>query len=155
METKTCTKCNETKPITDYYQVTNKKLGTTYRYNYCKKCHYKQSKPTQKKWREENPNRWYQLVRSAQKAYDERQPSGIYLITTKKGLYVGQTDSFGRRKKEHKLSSNKNSATYKGDGIISMVLIEEVPDRKLRQERETYWIQTLQPELNVRKKKKK
>jgi predicted GIY-YIG superfamily endonuclease len=150
MQSKHCRVCKTDKPISDYYTIVNKKTGNVYTYNYCKKCHYsKYTKHTAKKWREENPERWLEDVNKATKEYWARQKKGVYLLVTDIGLYIGATDKFDSRVTQHKNKNFKGNVGYKGATIISTSLLEEINDRKLRLQRERYWIEKIQPELNV------
>lgn len=86
--------------------------------------------------------------------------SGIYrIVNTATGdCYVGSSIHFERRKRWHfnALRRNGHHSTYMqrsfnvhGEGVFVWEIIEElVPDKKLLEERETYWIQTLQPAYN-------
>ena len=57
METKRCNKCREVKSINEYYTTTNKKTGKSWRFGYCKACHYLMTKPNRVKWGEKYPEK--------------------------------------------------------------------------------------------------
>lgn len=146
MNTKTCSKCNQDKPITDYYEI--KKSG--YVYSYCKKCHYeKMTKHTAAKWRVENKQRWIQDVSKAQKAYWNRQRKGVYLLVTTKGLYVGATDKIRSRVTQHLSSSYPGNINAKGAKLITWLVLEQQENKKKRLEAEKKWIKRLNPILNT------
>lgn len=149
-EKRICSKCSELKHIEDYYTVTSKKTGSTYTYKYCKKCHYKLTKPNRKKWMKENPDQGRKLSTKAVREYRRRGTPGIYLIQTNKGSYVGQSSSIEYRMTQHKGGGETSVEYMKNVEMISHTILEVVPDRKKRQKREAYWIGLLRPELNIR-----
>ena len=150
MQTKKCTKCYTDKPLSDYYTLTNKKTGRQYTYSYCKKCHYeKMTKHTAAKWRKDNPDAWLKAVHKAQTAYFLRQPKGVYLLNTNKGMYVGSSDKLTSRIHQHKNTRFKGNVGYKGAKILSSRILVEEQDRTKRLKLEKEWIKKLQPELNM------
>lgn len=154
METRWCTKCEVEHPIEDFYVIKTKRRDGSiryYTYNYCRKQHYKMTKPKRKQWVKDNPERIRFLQNKATKKYIENLPGGIYLIQTDIGLYVGQTQAIKWRIGQHK-HSNQFGVAEKGGKIISWVVLEYIDDPVKRLRREKYWIKTLQPALNVRHK---
>ncbi len=150
MQSRVCTKCNTEKPESEYYAILNKKTGNIYNYKYCKKCHYSTlTKHTAKKWREDNPNRWLKAVNKAQHSYFDRQKAGVYLLITDKGTYVGASDKITSRVSQHKSSKRGGNVAFKGATVIEHRVLEEIEDRDERLKRERYWIEKLQPDLNV------
>tara|TARA_R110000796_G_scaffold28589_4_gene78037 strand:- start:598 stop:1104 length:507 start_codon:yes stop_codon:yes gene_type:complete len=149
MESKVCTKCNKNLAISEYYTITSK-YGSTYTYNYCKKCHYTHStKAIAKKWRKDNKERWHVDVKKATKAYHGRQSKGVYLLVTTKGLYIGATDKFESRIQQHRTSNFGGNMKFKGAKVLYATLVQEVNDRKERLEAEKRWIKKLRPSLNL------
>ena len=145
MSSKTCSKCNQVKPITDYYII--KKSG--YVYTYCKKCHYsKMTKHTAAKWRKDNPEQWRKDIHAAQRAYWKRQRSGVYLLVTDKGLYVGATDKIRSRVSQHASSNYPGNIKHKGAKLITWFVLEQQQNKKKRLAAEKKWIKRLQPVLN-------
>lgn len=149
METKICSKCGKEFPIDHYYTIKDKKTGEVkYRYNYCRADHYKMTKPIAKKWRKKNPEQWSKDVQKAQKAMFERDRKGVYLLITSKGLYVGSTDKYEHRIRQHRNNDFKGNCKYKGAFVFYATMLEEIDSRKKRLEREKYWINKLKPALN-------
>jgi predicted GIY-YIG superfamily endonuclease/ribosomal protein L40E len=149
METKICTKCGKNLPITEYYTIKSK-YAKTYTYNYCRKCHYeKMTKHTAHKWRKDNPKRWSKDVQKAQQAMFGRDRKGVYLLVTTKGLYVGSTDKYEHRIKQHRNSDFKGNMKHKGAFVIYAILLEEIDSKRKRLQREKYWIAKLRPRLNI------
>lgn len=149
MRTRVCSKCSNTKPISDYYTITNKNSGKIYTYNYCKKCHYsKLTKHTSKKWRENNPKKWLVDVKKAQKAMFARDKKGVYILVTSKGLYVGASDKIKTRVQQHRGSFPGNVA-YVGAKILFWWVLKEESNRKKRLGLERKYIENLQPKLNT------
>lgn len=150
METKICSKCGKDLPLSEYYVI--KANGTTrkkdYVYSYCKKDHYKMTKPTAKKWRAKYPKRWSEDVHKAQKAMFSRDRKGVYLLITSKGLYVGQTDKYEHRVKQHRNNNYKGNMKYKGATVFYATLLVEENNAKKRRELEKKWIKRLRPALN-------
>ena len=145
MNTKTCTKCNKDKPLSDYYKI--KKSG--YIYSYCRKCHYeKMTKHTAAQWRKDNKEQWLADVHKAQKAYWNRQKAGVYLLITNKGLYVGATDKIRSRVSQHASSKYAGNIKAKGANLITWFVLEVQKDKKKRLAAEKKWIKILNPILN-------
>ena len=145
MSSKTCSKCNQVKPMTDYYII--KKSG--YVYTYCKKCHYsKMTKHTAAKWRKDNPEQWRKDIHAAQRAYWKRQRSGVYLLVTDKGLYVGATDKIRSRVSQHASSNYPGNIKHKGAKLITWFVLEQQQNKMKRLAAEKKWIKRLQPVLN-------
>lgn len=143
MDTKVCTHCNKELPIDDYYLI--KKTG--YRYGYCKKCHYKKTKPIAKKWRKDNRKRWNKDVIKATKAMWSRDRKGVYLLVTTKGLYIGATNKLKARIQQHSSKTKGNVGYYGAKVLFSFVLAYEDNKRK-RLDLERKYIEKYQPKLN-------
>lgn len=149
MSTRTCSKCSNTKPISDYYTITNKKSGKVYTYNYCKFCHYhKATKHTAKVWRENNPKKWIKDVQAAQKAMYARDKKGVYILVTTKGLYVGASSKVKSRVQQHRLK-HPGSVGYVGAKILFWWILKEESDKRKRLNFERKYIENLQPHLNT------
>lgn len=150
METKVCSKCGKDLPLSEYYVI--KANGTTrkkdYVYPYCKKDHYKMTKPIAKKWRKKYPKRWKEDVSKAQKAMFGRQREGVYMLVTTKGMYIGQTDKYEHRINQHRNNDFKGNVKHKGAKVLFHTLIVEESNRKRRLEIEKFWINLLKPALN-------
>jgi len=148
METQDCTKCGETKPLEDYYTIKHKNQKW-YTYKYCKKCHYsKMTKKTSLQWREKNPDKWNKAAAKAQRDYLNRQSSGVYLLFTTKGLYVGQTSHIRSRIYQHK-NYAKGNVMDKGGKVISWIVLAYEDNYYQRRKLEKKWIERLQPALNI------
>lgn len=145
METKVCIECNKDLPLSEYYIV--KKTG--YQYRYCKKCHYKKTKPIAKQWRKENPERWINDVKKAHKAWNSRQDGGVYLLVTTDGLYIGQSNNLKLRLRQHEDGHPIGIEQVKNTKLLysSVLEIENDPDKRLRIEKR--YIKKLKPELNL------
>jgi predicted GIY-YIG superfamily endonuclease len=154
MPSKPCNKCGKDYPVDHYYHITNKKTGNVYVYNYCRKCHYEKTKGPAKKWRKNNPERWLQDVKKAQQAMFNRDNEGVYLLITTKGLYVGASDKIHHRVLQHTNSKFRGNVGAKGAKVLYHKILEYESDRDKRLKLEKYWIQKLQPELNVLHKEK-
>jgi predicted GIY-YIG superfamily endonuclease len=148
MITKVCSKCNTELPITDYYTLKTK-TGKTYTYNYCKKCHYRVTKPIAKKWRKDNPERWIKDVLNAQKLWKERQDGGIYLLQTTDGLYVGQTSCLKTRLAQHEQDQTVGIQALKKTKLLSVTVLKIENDEEKRLNLEKRYIKLLKPELNL------
>ena len=152
METRVCSKCSKELTIDNYYTV-KAKNGSVYTYRYCKKCHYKVTKPIRKQWVKDHPEQALVLQTRATKHHLQKQVGGVYLIQTNKGLYVGSSDHIPYRISQHKTMKAFGVETTKNAKILTWSVLEEINDYELRLEREKYWIKKLQPELNIRLKK--
>jgi len=147
MESKICNKCNQDKPISEYYRI-EKKNGGYYEYKYCKKCHYeKMTKHTSERWRKQNPQAWLKAVHKAQRDYWSRQKKGVYLLVTDIGLYVGASDKLTSRILQHTYNYGGNVAS-KGAKILYHKILAEESDRNKRLKLEKKYIKLLQPALN-------
>jgi len=153
MATKVCTKCNTEKPISDYYKIKYKN-GKDYTYTYCKKCHYyKMTKKTSKQWRTKNKDKWNKVALKAQRDYLNRQSSGVYLLFTTKGLYVGQTSHIRSRIYQHK-NFSKGNVGSKGAKVLSWIVLQYEDNYYERRKAEKKWIKRLNPALNIQDTKK-
>lgn len=70
MQTKTCTKCKETKTIDCFGRQAKGKYGVT---SECKPCYYERCQ----KWRAANPEKWRVAKNAAQRAYAYRSKYGL------------------------------------------------------------------------------
>jgi predicted GIY-YIG superfamily endonuclease len=146
MDTKVCTKCNVEQSVDNYYVI--KKTG--YTYNYCKKCHYKKTKPVFQKWRKDNKKQWVNSIKKAVRKWTKKQIAGVYLIETDKGMYVGCSDHIPLRITQHKSKHQSYSLVSRGYKVLDWWLLEEIDDKELRFKREQHFIKVLKPELNLR-----
>lgn len=149
---KQCVTCKQSYPVGDYYTIYTKRANGTvreYTYKYCKYCHYEKMKPTRKKWEKENPERLTELINQAVKRWRHKQPAGVYIIQTNKGMYIGESDHIPFRITQHKSSKQFGVVKTKGAKILSWHVLETIEDVDKRRKREKYWIKKLQPELNI------
>ena len=144
---KKCSKCQETKELTEFSKRSAAKDGL---YAYCKPCACKVAT----EWNKANPEKF----RANLKKY-QYNISGVYQILNNQDecLYVGQTVQFNGRKNLHKTFAKNPSADkqhpslYKNlnkEGNITIKLVEECPKEVLL-EREQYWINKLKPKYNA------
>ena len=125
-----CTKCGEYKPWSEYNKDKSKANG----YNcQCRVCSHKYMKA--------NRERHLKVLRD----WRLRQPGGVYLITTREGRYVGQSNHMHARVIIH--PSDKTSPCL-GKEVLEWEVLEYIEDSVLRLQREKYWIKKLDPELN-------
>ena len=122
------------------------------------------------KWRERNNKRsreYYrdntEKVSNSKKKYRKSIPACVYVIkniVTDEILYVGESSSPRHRWDRHKSISEDHSRSPVSKLItsgelnkdhIDISIIEEIRDRKERLEREKYWIEKLNPSLNIKK----
>ena len=125
---KTCSKCKERKPYSEFHKNKSKKDGLNF---YCKKCknqqykqYYKENpekeRQRQKQYRKENPEkkRQYQKenaekISQQKKQYYKNLPAAVYKIqNTETGqVYIGQSTAYKGRWNTHKsrLRRNKHS----------------------------------------------
>lgn len=148
-QTQECNICGAVHPIEHYYTITQKN-GNFYRYKYCRTCHYHKTRPIRAKWSKENPERFDKLTYKAVRNHLDKQKSGIYLIKTDKGLYVGQSKHMKFRVSQQNTYKSPYSVRGKGGTILSWEVLEYVEDREKRKDREKYWIRKLKPALNYR-----
>ena len=137
---KICTKCNKYKILKYFNKDKQKADGLA---SWCKKCASKSSFQYHrgkglKKYHISNNN------------YYNKLGAGVYLLTTKDGLrYVGQSSQIQRRRNSHK--HLKGGVAYRlglDYSEFTITVLETVNDKSLRLEREKYWIEKLDPELN-------
>jgi len=144
---KKCSKCQETKELTEFSKNNNAKDGL---YSYCKPC----AKEEALKWNKANPERF--KVNLKKYKYNAL---GVYQILNNQNecLYVGQTTQFNARKNAHKTYTKnpsldkQHTSLYKNlnkEGNITIKLIEECPKEVLL-EREKHWIKKLKPKYNA------
>ena len=113
---KTCPKCKERKPHSEFCKNKNKKDGLQYK---CKKCQKKYRKENtekerqrHKQYRKENPEKVKQYYKQYNEKYRKNLPAAVYKIeNTKTGqVYIGQTTQYKQRWGNHKsrLRHNKH-----------------------------------------------
>jgi len=121
-------------------------------------------------WRERNNKRGRIYYRdNAEKVFNRKKnyynksiPPGVYVIkniVTDEILYVGESSVPRHRWDRHKsIQENATSPISKlitsgelNKDHIDISIIEEIKDRKERLEREKYWIEKLNPSLNIKK----
>ena len=138
---KTCTKCKVNKPIEEF-----KLRKDGYRNSWCQPCKQENARTStiQKQWKEENRN---------------SIPSGVYMFTCliNGKRYIGESNQPERRRKEHLYSithgDNMSNKEMKVDMLkygkdkFKFEILELTPNHK---ERESYWINKLNPEYNER-----
>lgn len=146
---KHCSKCGTGYPPDHYYTVTNKKTGSVYTYHYCRKCHYKKTKPIREQWAIDNPERLHKLQYKATRKHLDQQVAGVYMIQTSKGVYIGESDHVKFRISQHRSENQYGSMAGRKAKILQWHIIEEINDKKERLKREKYYIKLLQPVLNV------
>jgi predicted GIY-YIG superfamily endonuclease len=146
-----CSVCGEVKNISEYYVI--KKTGYTYKY--CKKCHIEKTKPVFQSWRKKKRERFNELARHAQRKYKDRLTTGVYMVKTNKGFYIGCSNHVEYRVQQHFNPYQEGGLTNKGYKIEDWIILEEVKDRHALFQAETKWIQLLQPEINIYKTDKK
>jgi hypothetical protein len=154
---KKCTKCSETKELTEFYS----------RGSFCKSCKSK----WQKTWYSNNIER----IKQQQKNYRENNKeylapkhhqcnkewatkiSGVYGIFNNECLYVGESKRVNARLSDHKYYiHHPESKIHKNNPIYHLLsqhthlefrILEETPNHR---EREKYWINQLKPKYNVK-----
>ena len=165
MDSKTCTRCGKDHPIENYHY-SDKKNGILK--SVCKDCSYLYAKEFiekdplayeyyMKRYRKDNPDKYPGNHRS------KKTPpvSGVYviecLLTDDK--YIGCSSNLRNRKYKHSRNVGKGKQAnlsklikeYGWDAFSFDVL--ELCDKSVIFERETHWIQELQPNLNKNKTK--
>lgn len=165
METKICKDCGEEKTL-DQYHYSNKKTGILK--SYCGECSYKRvqahinedplaHRAYMKRYIRENPEKY--PGNHITKSTPTR--SGVYIISCNltDDSYVGCSSNLRNRQYKHKRNNGravqkdlkKLIAEYGWECFSFDVLELCEPDTIF--ERETYWIQKLQPNLNRNKTK--
>ena len=151
---KTCSKCKEEKPFSEFHKNRTRKDGLCV---HCKTCKIKQSKSYYEKNKEkerERDRKYYQENKERKREYYNNLPAGVYKITnTINGkIYVGESTGYFQRFHHHK--SRLKRGLHKNPGlqtdydqhsldIFDFQVIEEHPpdaDKKLLLERERYFI---------------
>ena len=155
MKTKVCPRCKTNKPATEYHKSSAQPNGLQ---SWCKEC--------QKENNRKKGNYHYQQL---QKFWGSVSP-GVYKIfdeVTGEVLYVGESIRPERRRGEHLYKRKDTEKAYKHSIINGMIsegildntnlkfeVIEYVDDADKRKERETYWINKLNPTYNSHKRRK-
>ncbi len=162
---KVCTCCDNSFPVESYHY-SNKKKGI--RKSVCKDCSYEKAQAHiekdpvahyhyMKRYYRENPHRFpgNYITKSMPKV------SGVYKISCEltDDVYVGCSSNIRGRMYKHRKASGKGKQQnlYKlikeyGWEAFDMEVLE-LCDKEVMFERETYWINEIQPNLNKNKKK--
>lgn len=148
METKTCSDCRQNLPIEQYYVY--KRKG--YVYNWCKKCHYKKTKPTRQRWVREYPDKARKITAKAMRMYVDRCTPGVYLLETTKGNFIGHSKSIETRMVQITAEQTFFPLQLNTADLISYTILEVIEEKDKREERKQYYIDLLQPSLNKRLK---
>ena len=90
MNFKTCNKCGESKPLTDFYKHKSMKDG---RHNQCKSCHNKQTADSERKRKETNPDAYWKSKRTT----NARRKYGVSYDEYQKILSKGECEVCGSR----------------------------------------------------------
>ena len=155
MKTKVCPRCKTNKPTTEYYKNAAQSDGLQC---WCKECK-----------KEDNREKYHIQYQRLQKLWGSISP-GVYKIfdeVTGEVLYVGESIRPERRRGEHLYKRKDTKKAYKHSVINGMIsegildstnlkfeVIEYVDDVDKRKERETYWINKLNPTYNSYKQSK-
>jgi hypothetical protein len=141
---KTCTKCKETKALTEFYKHRSGKYGVD---STCKICIKHQAT----NWQINNPEKSYITKRKYHKKIQ-----GVYSIYENlECLYVGESNQLTHRINIHKslINNPESSRTQKElyyklqqHSNLEFKILEETPNHK---EREQYWINKLKPKYNA------
>ena len=130
---KTGRECTECKEFKSWSNFSRHKTGKNGYYPKCKKC-----------VKEKYDHSKYE------KKYISKLGGGVYQITTRDGMYIGQSKWMTRRVIHHKLPSNKISPVTH-ENFIEWKVLEYIEDPVLRLQREQYYIDKYNPELNILK----
>ena len=134
--TKQCTKCGETKELSGFHAYKTSKDGHKHQ---CKVCTAK----TSRKHYLKNKDSYFKSVYKRLK----EDTSGVYFIIASNGTYVGESKQIRHRVYEHKTQRlNKLSPVKK---VLEVKILEVVKDDVKRKQREKYWINKLNPSLNL------
>jgi hypothetical protein len=113
---KECKKCNETKPLTEYYTKTDKKYNKTYYHSYCKPCWLKRNSDNRRKKIATDPEYakkhsqqykdWYKRNKRAKLDYNNaysakrRKEDPIYKMRVRvaNGVKAGIKDGAGKQR---------------------------------------------------------
>jgi hypothetical protein len=141
---KKCSKCHETKELTEFYKHRAGKDGVD---STCKICIKSQAK----QWQIDNPEKSYATKRKYAKKIQ-----GVYAIyENNKCLYVGESNQVIFRTHIHKsrIKNPESARTHKQLYYnlqqhinIEFKILEETSNHK---EREQYWINKLKPKYNA------
>ena len=166
-ETKQCKDCNKDYPVERYHYM-DKKKG--YRKSYCPDCCYNRTQ----EYISKDPLAFKYYMQRHYKENPEMYPgnhktkkippvSGVYIIDCllTDDTYIGCSSNLRNRRYRHSrnIGNNKNKALSKlikeyGWEAFEFRVLEEC-DGDCIFERETHWIQELQPNLNKHKNKNK
>ena len=155
---KTCTKCKEEKPFSEFHKDRTTKDGLHFQCKACKKEYNRKYKKENKELIRESNRKYHQenkvLIIENKRKYRKNLPAGVYKITnTINGkIYVGESTGYPSRFIGHKtklkrgLHGNPGLQTDYDQhslDIFDFQVIEEHPpdaDKKLLLERERYFI---------------
>ena len=87
------------------------------------------------------------LMKSYRDNANKKASKGVYLVIGKNGSYVGQSKRIELRIRHSHMSNNSKISPIKD--FISYEILEYVQDKTKRLEREAYWIDKLNPSLNI------
>ena len=139
---KVCSKCGSEKSLDSF----NPGKGKMNRVARCKTCtneYFRSRKDKSREYRLKN----LEKEKIAIEKYQSKMKPGVYILHTDLGDYVGESIKMKRRVGNHK-EWNKDSPVK--TQILSWEILEVIEDTELRKQREQYWIEKLQPELNKR-----
>jgi len=156
---KKCTKCQQTKELTEFHKHPLGKFGVN---SWCKQCHTKITSLYNSGKGKENHLKNLKKYANTDKGkkvkdrYNSKLGSGVYgIFENSSVLYVGEASKLKRRIMQHKtcvnnpeISTNHKQLYYKLQQHINLEfkILEETPDHK---EREKYWIEKLKPKYNA------
>lgn len=163
--TKECKDCNKELDL-DKFHYANKKKGILK--SYCKDCSYVRAQKHiakdpiaheyyMKRYYKENPDRYP----GNHKSKSIPQVSGVYIVECllTDDSYVGCSGNLRHRKYQHsrgigrhKIKSLSKLVKELGWSAFTFDVLEECP-KEVMHEKETEWINKLQPNLNTNKKK--
>ena len=151
---KTCTNCQETQDLSNFYKQKYGKFGHA---SVCKKCMTKKYRVQRtlyrtnniEKQREYSKTYYYKnkdRLNQICKEFVKSLKPGVYFVKANNGTYIGQSKAMLRRKWDHDRDSNKLTPV---DKVLEFKILEVVEDKDLRLKREQYWIDKLKPTLNA------
>ena len=147
MNVRICTKCKKEKSLDEFSKAKKGKYGRNSR---CKECsrEYMKDRYFNKGGKQKcldyfknNPDKVKKAVAKFQKDFTP----GVYRVITEDGDYIGQSMKIERRVWGHR-EWNWRSPVNKP--ILKLEILEVVEDKKLRLEREKYYINLYKPVLN-------
>lgn len=155
---KECTKCHETKELTEFHKHPLGKYGVN---SICKKCHSKRNAEYNSGKGKENHIKALKRYLNTDKGkkmrnkYHSKLGSGVYgIFENSIALYVGETTTLKRRQIQHntciknpEINKRHKQLYYnlQQHSNLEFKILEETPNHK---EREQYWINKLKPKYN-------